>query len=473
MPSTLTVSSPSSTYVSALVDGVKWATNSLTYSFPSSSTYYGQSYGEGEPLNRFAAFTSTQQTSVRAALKMYSSVSNLTFTEVAETSTQQADLRFAQSNEPGTAWAYFPTASDIGGDVWVNNTSKAYAAPAKGNYAYLTMVHEIGHALGLEHAHEGSTVMPLNRDSMEYTVMSYRSYTGASITSGYTNETWGYAQSLMMYDIAAIQYLYGANYSTNSGTTKYTWSPTTGELFINGVGQGAPGANRIFQTVWDGGGRDTYDLSKYTTGVKVDLRPGAWTTTSSTQLAKLNWTGTKLATGNVANALLYNGDLRSLIEDALGGSGNDTLIGNVGANKLQGGAGNDVLYGREGSDALIGGTGGDKLLGQSGADALTGSSGADTFIFSSVKDSSKLARDTIVDFKRGEDHIDLRSIDASTKSSGNQAFSFIGKSVFTGKAGQLHFASGLLTADINGDKVADFEVKVAGLSSLATTDFYL
>ena len=123
--------------------------------------------------------------------------------------------------------------------------------------------------------------MPAHRDSMEYTVMSYSSYAGASPSDGYMNETWGFAQSLMMYDIAALQHLYGADYSTQSGNTVYSWSDITGQMSINGVGQGTPGDNRILLTVWDGGGTDTYDFSNYVTPVEVDLRPGEWTTTST------------------------------------------------------------------------------------------------------------------------------------------------------------------------------------------------
>jgi serralysin len=450
---------------------VKWDTNSLTYSFPTSSAYYGPSYGGNEPLTNFGAFLSAQQTTARTALNLYVSVANLTFMAMAETVTQHADLRFARSDAPSTAWAYFPTEGEAGGDIWVNNSSRIYDSPRKGNYAYMTIVHELGHALGLDHPHEG-TVMPLNRDSIEYTVMSYRSYTGASLSTGYVNETWGFAQSLMMYDIAAIQELYGANYATNSGNTKYTWTPT-GQSYVNGVLQSAPGGNRIFLTIWDGGGNDTYDFTQYTTGVRVDLNPGAWTITSQAQRAKLSWDGSKLAAGNIANALLYHGDLHSLIENALGGSGNDVMTGNSVANRLQGNAGNDSMNGRGGNDVLIGGSGNDALYGSSGADALYGSSGADMFRFGSVTDSLPTARDTIKDFVRGIDHIDLRSIDANTKVAGNQAFSFIGRSAFTGGAGQLKFASGVLSGDVNGDKIADFAVNVTGLTTLYKTDFYL
>ena len=105
--------------------------------------------------------------------------------------------------------------------------------------------------------------------------MSYRSYIGASATSGYTNGANSYPQTLMMYDIAALQEMYGANYKTKAGNTVYKWSPTTGEMSINGVGQGAPAGNKIFMTMWDGGGRDTYDFSNYTTNLTVNLSPAA------------------------------------------------------------------------------------------------------------------------------------------------------------------------------------------------------
>lgn len=468
----ITTSSPTGdASINALLSDTKWAAGNLTYSFPASASLYGRSYG-AETTNMFGSFNGSQQSAARAALKMYASVSNLSFTEIAETSTQHADLRFGQSDEPSTAWAYFPTTQDYGGDVWVNHSSRTYASPHKGNYAYLTIMHEIGHALGLEHPHEGTAVMPLGYDAMEYTAMSYRSYVGASLSSGYTNEIWSYAQSLMIYDIAAVQHLYGANYATNSGSTKYTWSPTTGEMFINGVGQGAPGGNRIFQAIWDGGGSDTYDFTQYTTALRIDLEPGAWTTTSKAQHAILDSSASKHAAGNIANALLYGNDRRSLIEKAFGGSGSDTIKGNVASNTLRGYEGNDKLYGREGNDTLTGGSGRDKLYGQGGRDSLYGNSGSDTFVFQSTTDSISSAKDTIRDFVRGSDRIDLRGIDANTNLDGNQAFSFIGSKGFT-KAGQLKFAGGVLAGDVNGDGFADLAIKVLKIPVLAKSDFYL
>ena len=284
MPTVSTYNPTGDAYVDGVLVGMKWATTSLTFSFPTDASFYGSSYGYGEPTSNFKAFTTTQQTAVRTDLQMYSAVSNLTFTEVSETSSQHGDLRYAESDAPSTAWGYYPSMSAEGGDVWFNNSSHWYDSPLKGNYAWLTTIHETGHALGLKHPQDvmgAFGAMPLDHDSLEYSVMSYRSYVGGS-TSGYTNASDSYPQTLMMYDIAAIQVLYGANYTTNGGDTVYSWNPTTGQEYINGVGQGAPVGNKIFMTLWDGGGNDTYDFSSYTSNLTVNLQPGAWTITSGT-----------------------------------------------------------------------------------------------------------------------------------------------------------------------------------------------
>lgn len=361
MPSVANVSNTGNAYIDGVLSGLKWGVSNLTFSFPSLGSYYGAGYGEGENLNNFGVLNAAQQTTVKTVLDSYAAVANLTFTQVTESSTTHADMRFAQSDSPGTAWAYYPTTMAEGGDAWFNKSSGYYTSPARGNYAFATFLHEIGHALGLEHTHEGN-IMPADRDSMEYSVMSYRSYVGASTTTGYVNENGGFAQSLMMYDIAAIQQMYGANYSTNSGNTVYTWNPSTGQASVNGVGRGAPVANRVFETVWDGGGVDTYDFSVYATGLQVNLNPGEWTITSTTQLAKLKYDGTKVAVGNIANALLFNGDTRSLIENAFGGSANDVIVGNQAANALKGNAGDDKLTGGLGDDTLDGGLGSDTAV---------------------------------------------------------------------------------------------------------------
>jgi serralysin len=195
-----------------------------------------------------------------------------------------------------------------------------------------------------------------------------------------------------MYDISAIQQMYGADFGNNSGNTTYTFSTTTGEMFINGVGQGASSTNTIFRTVWDGNGNDTYDFSNYSTKLSIDLTPGGWSDLDvggNFQRANLDVLSTAhYARGQVFNALQYNGDIRSLIENANGGSGNDIIVGNIadnilvgngGNDNISGGAGNDTLYGGDGNDTLEGGTGNDTLSGGAGDDILnTADGGVDT-----------------------------------------------------------------------------------------------
>ncbi|WP_075216480.1 M10 family metallopeptidase [Mongoliimonas terrestris] len=356
-------------YLDGVLSDVRWASPALTYSFPASGSFYG-GYGGSEPSTNFGAFSALQKDAMRAALAAYAAVSQLTFTEWTETASLHATLRFAESDAPDYAWAYYPSTAEEGGDAWFNRSSTALDSPARGNHGWSTYLHELGHALGLAHPHE-DTVMPADRDSLEYTVMSYRSYVGASPTGSLAG-TWSEPQTPMMYDIAAIQRLYGANFATNAGDSVYRWSPTTGEMSINGAGQGAPGGNKILMTVWDGGGTDTYDLSAYGGGVNVDLRPGAWSTTAAAQLADLHWNGSQKAAGTMANAFLFNGDTRSLIENARGGAGDDTLIGNIAGNVLEGGRGNDTLEGIAGNDTLLPG---------GGIDILDGGEGADTAVF--------------------------------------------------------------------------------------------
>ncbi len=88
-----------------------------------------------------------------------------------------------------------------------------------------------------------------------------------------------------------------------------------------------------------------------TTDLSVDLQPGGWSTISAEQLAGLGYQ--RYAQGNIANALLYHNNPASLIEDVIGGSGNDVIVGNIADNSLTGGQGNDFLDGGIGADSAV------------------------------------------------------------------------------------------------------------------------
>src|SRR5690606_3777616 len=318
----------------------------------------------------------------------YSDVSNLQISLAADPF-GHSDLVIAEAdtmngqNIPTARVVEFPDLDQrlSGGDVLFGNDNNGiYRTPLPGNFAWQTHIHEFGHALGFSHAHSPdgtfARVIPADRLAEEFSVMSYATVPNDFI-NGYNNEQFGYPQTLMQMDILAIQHLYGPNYSTNAGNTVYSWSPTTGEMFVNGVGQGKPGgghpdANKIFLTIWDGGGNDTYDASNYTTNMHLDLTPGWWSRVSDAQTAVKGLRDqivgqqpfeAHLASGNIYNAYMFNGDQRSLIENAYGGSGNDWVEGNIANNVLRGNAGHDTLNGREGNDTLYGSAGNDTLFG--------------------------------------------------------------------------------------------------------------
>jgi serralysin len=460
------------------IDGVlwgwSWTETALTYSFPSDIS----SFDAYTSITSFEAFSAQQANTARHVLSNIASFCNLTFTE----STGATSLRYAhadavnytddptvagytgdhtittaEANPPELAFNGKPpfAAPFAQGDNWFNRTS--YDDARLGTYAAAAgIMHETGHSLGLKHGHatqdgHGTTFpeLPTDHNSYEYSVMTYHQYVGDTTPSDTAPD---HPTTYMQDDIAALQYMYGANFNTNSGNSVYSWNPSTGEMSINGVGQGdAPFENYVLMTLWDGGGNDTYNFNNRTTNMSIDLRPGGYTIfdTSVAQFQRADIGDGHVARGNVYNARQYNGNASSLIENAFGGTGNDTITGNFAANYIDGGAGSDTLYGGTGNDLLYGGLGNDGLYGGVGNDFLYGGLGGNT-----------------LDGGAGDDNINNQTANAAGMLSGGDGNDFMYGSNFgdsiTGGLGNDNITGGNFNDTIFGGDGLDFLYGAAG-----------
>jgi serralysin len=521
----------------------------LAYSFATAPAYGVQG---------FRAYTEEQKAGVRLALAQWADVSGLNFVE--ETSSATAQLVFFQDDltsegaSDAAAYAWMPSWwVEEAGDVHVNSDYfQASDSFAPGNYSFQTLLHEIGHAIGLKHTFD-APALPEAEDTQTNTVMTY-------------NFDVENAEALGIFDLAAVHALYGVDAAARADNSRYTFA----EHYI-----------------WDGGGIDTLDGRAEINGLTINLESGSWLHSggkAGSILAvgqafigygtviehALGGSGNDAITGNalqnrlVGNAgddVLYGGLGRDVL---YGGLGSDTLYGQVGADTLAGGVGSDVyyidaldtvtelagggldrvygsfsidlnnhanveqafllgaghlnltgsamqnylvgnagnnlimglggsdaleggaghdtleggagldaLYGQAGNDSLAGGANADHLFGGLGRDTLVGGGGSDTFVFQSVADSRPgAARDMIMDFESGVDRIDLSAIDANPSTPMEDSFGFLGGSAFTGVAGQLRYAqaTGILAGDIDGDRVADFQIQLVGNPSFTQFD---
>ena len=341
--SVVSVSLTGSQTIDALLAGAKWAGSTLTYSFPErgslwstdSTTGYGPRSEGKEPWS--ASFTplsgpgaGDDQVYFKGALQTWANVANLQFSQVADTSTIVGDIRAAYTyqNEHANdqAWAYLPAEAPSAGDIWFNvigSSAVDYWTP--GGRSYFAVLHELGHVLGLKHPFEEPTKLPTSLDSESYTIMSYAAKPGEDSTQFSFNPT-----TPMLLDIATIQQLYGANYNYHSGSDIHSYSDSA----------------TYHETIWDGGGSDAIQYSG-NRNATIDLREG-----------KGSRIGLPVEVQDSSGALLYETDnvwiaYGAIVENAIGGSGNDLLTGNTGNNVLDGSAGADKLDGGAGNDSYV------------------------------------------------------------------------------------------------------------------------
>ncbi|MBY6266494.1 protease (plasmid) [Azospirillum sp. 412522] len=302
----------------------------VTYSFMEQAP----SYASNSDSSGFAPLSGTQRDAVRQAFAAWSAVANIFFVETSNSanSGQGGSIRIGTNRQASSAaYAYYPTGSlyDGGGDIYLSNSSAANSSPTPGSYGYLTILHEIGHAIGLKHPGNYNATggggeppyLPAAEDNYRYTIMSYNRHPSLGLN--------GLATGPALYDIAAVQYLYGANTDTRIGDDRYAFTSNT---------------VAVSQAIWDAGGTDTIDAGGQTSAVTIDLTPGALSSIGP------NGSGGP-AVGNVSIAAGVT------IENAIGGIGSDILLGNAANNLLTGGAGNDTLTGGAGDDTLQGGGG--------------------------------------------------------------------------------------------------------------------
>lgn len=329
-------------HIDSLLSPYKWrqetGTNStvLTYSLVGrGQSWYSTAYPDGND-NGIAAYNdglqalnSFEMDQVRLALQKWSNVADITFVEVIDSETVAGDLRFAYTSDAPTAYAYYPGGDPWSGDIWLGNNGNNHN-PQLHTYGFGSiLLHEIGHALGLKHPHEGPAdgqlgpVATYDNDALIYTVMSYRDYEGDNLDGIRLGNQ---PITPMINDIAAIQWLYGANWSYNSGNNTYDYSAYS----------------QIFETIWDGGGTDTITWHGRSEAVEIDLTPGSYSRIGSAYSTEDGYTDARTL------GIAYG----AWIENATGGNGNDVLHGNSLDNVLNGGAGTDTMYGGLGHDTF-------------------------------------------------------------------------------------------------------------------------
>jgi hypothetical protein len=454
-----------------------------------SNSYYvnatGTDYFSEAVRDTFSAFNVEQRGAARSAMGQWDDLISISFRE---TKSGDADITFGNTDTGGAqAYAYLPfgdvddefyqenydfsEVGRLGGDVWIDGFVASNFFPIEDSYyAVTTMIHEIGHAIGLSHPGDYNALddddgdgepdpityandASFAQDSRQYSIMSYfDAYETGAQHIDFTLANFAYAATPLVHDIASIQVIYGVDTTTRTTNSVYGFNSNVGDdaydFTLN---------TRPIVAIWDAGGKDTIDFSGWNTPSVIDLNEGAFSSGGGViefpSLEEVNANRAELGfAARTQEQYDYYVELRetlglenglftdnvsiaygAVIENAVGGGGDDLLVANNVANRLDGGLGNDTVsyatateavtislvngvgtFGAQGDrltsiegvigsafgDRLAGSTEANTLAGAAGDDRISGGGGSDTFVFTIATASSGV--DRILDFGRDD-----------------------------------------------------------------------
>lgn len=319
----------------------------------------------------WAALTPALQDASETVMRRADEIIATTFTNVA----RGGGIRFSTDTVDTTSHGYYPSADELGGDMFLGRNVGNRLE--NGDSALETITHELGHALGLKHTHEaeGLEVLPRAEDNVSNAIMSYVEYKYKIpvFTVDIPNEdvnvesSYCYQEMFQVYDIAALQHIYGIETTTRTGNDVYAF-----------------GEEAFYYAIWDAGGIDTIDLSATTCANTIRLAEGAHSDVNYRSVEE-QIVQSQVMVKDALKEDFYNGWIEeiytddrediytgenalsiaygAIIENATGGSRNDIFYDNFVNNVLRGGGGDDTFYlGAGGFDTIVGGNGMDSLM---------------------------------------------------------------------------------------------------------------
>ena len=341
---TLSLFSDSNPFINGLMTGSKWGAGDPDSGTTTEIHYYTFDKENIPSVGYGSEWESAEIAARDAAMQAYAEVGNITFTATADYNDSNISWALLNNSDSFGAlgWAYTPENGSSSGLTTVNweqyydsvNNQIPAGKLDPGSYYYITFTHELGHSLGLKHPH--GTDSPYNPfpgvtsssdtgdnglNAGPWTVMTYNDIGSGNNFTATTNSSDGFLMNLGAFDIAAIQYLYGANTSHGSGNNIYNLD----ESSLNG-----------FFCIWDNGGTDTISGASSSTQVNIDLR-GATLDNAQGGGGYASQVGSLFKGYTIA----YNSTGSCIIENAIGSAYNDTIRGNVANNRLNGGGGSD------------------------------------------------------------------------------------------------------------------------------------